>query len=1308
MKLSLSNFVKYCLGYIKLTKKNNRLSRAGDSLILSNKYVDLRRILSCDVEDVNITKNDDCSIKFDVFYKYYPKEVPEEVLELYEKEKEIAQKIDELHNKYRNEQYTKQIVLQFGCFEIELQNELVVCDKIINDQVVNKFKIEQCRIFSLPVKIEKKIEKDIAKYYISPIDTEVQVDIHLLESVLGEDKYLEIISRMGKYDIEGKFTLPISSLDIFNEVWDIIKAELRLKKNVKFNEQSFEFENISLVCGLRSNYFLTEDLAKLSKLSEEDLKQTALIGWSQAQERDITSSIPEEEQLFFPFSYDKYQLKTLSLLKNTCSIIQGPPGTGKSTTIANILCHLAANGNRVLFVSQKAQALKVVKDKLKRLDIKYLFSYIPNPSSTQLGEEDEADGVAPQLKTLEGYIEKLRHRLNTKPKSAYSSGMEQVARDKIKKRKVFNQSIKCQREYYELHKEYLDLKAYDIELLDQEKFIANASAERLRQLSFNSQEIVKLKNELKKIEEGSYQNKDLLNKVKYNLLAVPYSEISLKLNNQAKNTFSSIQKIRSEMLDLRKKIEQHDLMLRNDKNYQNLKAKFDQTFNRINLCDITFLKEFESLRVDLLETAYDGHNSVFRWWNNLSRKLRLRETFSSFPRDLRDYLKHLTTQDISKIEIIRLINSIQNYFICLDQNKQLEKKQQEIISIIYDQLQDFKNILPTEIRSLVEEKMCNFDLEYAEADDLFSNVAICFEYIEVDSELKIIQSRFEESLSACGLTIESFSLIKRKINELDTDNWAEIIKNIAKVIELNRKMKEIKQLINTEYSVVEQTSFEKQQSKCISTYIQNLIDEKILQKSQENLSVRKATRRLAEAFGKSKFAFKTFDTLRKTPDHFKEVLNLIPVWIMELDDASRIIPFEANLFDYVILDEASQCNIAYALPVMFRTSKVLFVGDSEQMRDSTVAFKSNHFFDELAVRFKIPEENRIKTTGTSVQSVLDIAYKNCFTEITLRHHYRSPVEIIGFCNEYFYKPKGKELIVVNNNYLTYKDTNRTMLIHEVQSDWRNEKDDQINIAEAEFILNLFKDLRTDEKTKNKSIGILSFFNKQAAYIRRLFDEQGLRELEDNYKISSIEGVQGDEKDIIIYSFVIRKHDQKNKYIPLTGEGGDIKGDLNMGRVNVAFSRAREQVHCCISLPVDEVPEKIWIKKYLKYVEENGIPKHNTNELNKFDSYFEESFYNQVHSKLSNEYRIQNQVSSCGFKIDFVITNIKTGKKIAIECDGPSHFKDEVGDDYIDSDHERQNILEAAGWMFYRIKYTDWVNQLFDRNQIVQDIIKLLN
>ena len=83
--------------------------------------------------------------------------------------------------------------------------------------------------------------------------------------------------------------------------------------------------------------------------------------------------------------------------------------------------------------------------------------------------------------------------------------------------------------------------------------------------------------------------------------------------------------------------------------------------------------------------------------------------------------------------------------------------------------------------------------------------------------------------------------------------------------------------------------------------------------------------------------------------------------------------------------------------------------------------------------------------------------------------------------------------------------------------------------------------------------------------------------------------------------------------------------------------------------------------------------------------------------------IRNQVPSCGFKIDFTITSQATGKSLAIECDGPMHFQDEGETVYVDSDMERQEVLEKAGWQFYRIRYSDWLEKSEAREDLMRPI-----
>lgn len=1187
MEQNLANFIKYCLGYVKLTRERTVAAQQKYSVELPKEHFGLTGLLNGDTDGSTGEL-----INLDTFYSYDPKEVPKTKKEQYEKEKELANKIEDIYNKYRNDQFTKQIVFNFGYFEIEIPIEangdtIDLENEEVEEVAPVKTKIDRYPLFALPVRIEKEKSKGgMDKYFIYAVDPEIQVNIGMLESILGEDLYFQLLEGMGKYEMDGRLSLPITDLEFFKEVWHEIKSKLRLKE-ANFDEKSFSLEEIKIALGPKANYFLAEDLAKLAQLPEEELAKTALTSWADDEGLNIEGDTPHEKELYFPFLYDKYQLSTLSILGNKAAIIQGPPGTGKSETISNILCHLAATGNRVLFVSQKAQALKVVKDKLKKLDVKYLYGYLPNPNSAQIGEEDEADGIAPQLSALGAHIETLGYKFNARKHLVeYSGGntatppIEQVVEEKEKYRSALNEVIATQQKYYQLHQELLGLKEYDIDISDFGCFARSFSSAEWKEIKAAKAEIESLGKIIKKYE-------------------------------------------RSEQ-----------------------KKEFDNLFSQLDLNGKHFVEAIGKLRDDVAKTGYDRRSNFFRKLNNIGRNFRLGNVREKLPREVIDYIDKVLTSDISRSEATKYLDSLYNH---------------------------------------------------------------CY-YYENIQRLESAEEKLRQKLSTCGVSDEEFDVIDGKINSSTLSELEEVKNKILRVQEIKSELQKLARADSTNKIGSALKRAEQERVKRVALYIQNIVNKGIVEKWKQGITIKQIVRKLASAFGKSKKAFKTFDNLRKDSDNFNAILDLIPIWIMELDDASRIIPLEAGIFDYVILDEASQCNVAYTLPVMYRTNRVLFVGDSEQMRDSTIMFKSNRVFDELARRYQIPEERQIKATGSAVQSVLDIAYKRGFMDRPLRYHYRSPAELIGFSNDYFYTPKGKELIPVNSNYLTYKDTNRIMLVHEVKSDWSEEFSDNVNVAEAKAILDLFKELKADDRYRDKSIGILSFFNAQATFIRELFEKEGFKEEDDNYKVSIIEGIQGDEKDIVIYSFVIRTIDQKNKYVPLTGEGGDIRADINKGRVNVAFSRARLQVHCFVSMPPQEVPEKIWLKKYLEYIQENGEVAFYSTDLKPFDSFFEEDFFNLMGASLKRGYKIQNQVGSCGFKIDFVISNTNTGKRIAIECDGPCHFKDEIDEAYgihIESDEERQRVLEAAGWKFCRIKYADWIDEKFDRDTVVSAIVDLL-
>ena len=1204
MENKLTNFIKYCLGYVRLTRRHNLLSQQKDSVVLSDQYFSLMGLLNGDA-DGSLGE----VISLEQFYNQDPLDIPKENLPEYKRERAIANKIEYIINKYRNDQFTKQIILSFGYFEIEIlkEDELITEEengdediiKIKND--INKqeplFEIakkedsdneplverkEQYPLFTLPIKIEKAD----GKYIIYYSDPDIQVSVSLLEGLLEENLYYALVEDIGKLEIEGKLSMPFLNNEILVEIWHKVKTQLKLK-NVIFNEESFNLDEVRISIGPKTNYFLAEDLQKLTEIPSDEISDSSLTSWVENIDLNTDSGIPKENDLFFPFNYDKYKLQVLSVINNKAAIVQGPPGTGKSETIANLLCHLAATGNKVLFVSQKAQALKVVKDKLKKLDIKYLYGYIPNPLSTQLTEQDEIDGIAPQLAALSSYIQNMTYRVN----SYYSTIEEkndgsktsidasvQRKHDYINK---LNGFINTEREVFALHAKFKELEMYSFEIENFDKFKNNFNKDSYKKL-------LDLKNKIKNLGETINA----------------YEPAKEKLN-------------------------------------------FDQKLSSLNLLENSYIFELAVIKNDVSKTGYDRNSSLFRKISNSLRNMRLSSHRSTLPREIINIIDDILNKDLSRNEMIIELNNLYLY-------------------------------------------LNHFDCQ---------------------NKLKSTLIEFEALIRQCGLNLD----VLDQIYNLVENKRIEISEIVEKIADYNITKLKLYEYLNNDDNSNSITSklrdADDKRRENIKKYIQNIIDKNIINYWKQGVKIKQIIQKLGKAFGHSKRAFKTFDNLRRDPSNFNTILDIIPIWVMELDDASRIIPLQSAMFDYVILDEASQCNIAYTLPSMFRAKKALFVGDSEQMRDNTVMFTSNRAFEDLARRYNILEDLQIKPADTAVQSVLEIAKLRGFTPIPLRYHYRSPNELIGFSNKYFYKPKGLQLIALNNNYLTYEDTNRIMLIHKIDSDLSEEISDKINVAEAKAILAFFKKIKKKEIYKDKSIGILTFFNPQATYLRELFEKEGYNEDKDNYRISIVEGIQGDEKDIIIYSFVIRDISQKNKYTPLTGEGGDLRGEINRGRVNVAFSRARMQVHCFISMDIGDIPDKIWIKRYLKYVEENGEVNFYSTKLKFFDSNFEQEFHALIKDEFRKNYIIQNQVESCGFKIDFVITNPKNNTRLAIECDGPTHFKDELDEEYgvyIESDEERQSILESAGWNFYRTKYSDWIDPNYKRDTIVKDIKLLLS
>lgn len=1143
--VSISQLAKYGLDYVSLISSSRSRSRPVKTDLINNELLFINDVVfNTEVDTISLNLVTAIDSQYDPATPEEEKSDEQKKAELrVHRDRELLNKLQEIDTKIKTDEYTKRVVLQTGFITFEAK-------RYLDSEYSEEYEKYDSPLLQIPItNLGFRFTSDGASVTVDLGENYLEVLTGTLKNYLPQQYFDAIFKFIADSEAEDKTTLPVST-EFIDELWATIRVQL---ERVDAREIS-EFPNcdtsIISLAG-KTNHFLAEDLKAIAALEDEELLETSLGGWVSDEGMEIEHDVSDDgsTEIFFPFDYDKHQLKVLGITANKAVIVEGPPGTGKSQTISNLLVHLAATGKRVLFASQKDQAIRGVKDKLKTLDIPFLYGYIPDKTSKLYTEEDEKDSAANTLLALnrefqKGKVGDLKEPLALLKKSTGN----------------FVDSLNNERSVYKLYEERRSLSYLD---------------------PFYPYEI-----------DSEW-----------------YSQVSA-----LEETIGSLE------TSVRDYASTHDKLIRAaNKKFDSLELDYQSTIDSILAIEDYF-------KANIPERA-----GLIRGKLN---EVKLRNALKEHGRDLLQEIyvevEKILFSDATKTSRIQLLDSLSDYFV-YDSEKQAIAENRASLA---------ERIKSVEMPATVYERLKDAVLKNGGKDKLFQDF-----------------NRYNE--------------ISEQIEDM----------NLYSANELNREIKDIRKFYRTN----------------ITNYVRNRILTRVSE-ANNSKDVRATLAQVARSLTKSKKANKTFDRLKHNEDNFSAMSKVLPIWMMSLDDVSRIVPLDMNAFDYVIIDEASQCNFAYAFPAMFRAKHTIFFGDTLQMRDDNIMFKSNDQLSAIAKKHKIPDVYQIKAEEDTVKSVMDIAHLNGFKTASLKYHYRSPKELIGFSNESFYEPIGRKLEAVNDNIIPYKDTGRVLLTHVVETNSDEETSDKTNLAEIRKIQELVSDIKGDPVLKDKSIAILTFFNEQAELIRNAIKDDAI-------KVSIIDGIQGDERDIVIYSFVIKDPSDKKRYIALTGEGGEIRKDIAAGRVNVAFSRARIQVHTVTSLAPELWPEGIWIKRYLEYIDKNGtVSRRHSKSEQQFDSFFEEDVFSCLAKELeASKYTLETQVESLGFKIDLVVH--RAGKKLALEMDGPSHFEGGDGQVYVKDDWDRQCALETAGWSFYRISYFDWVKDQPAEQKALIDFIQ---
>ncbi|MCG3775993.1 MAG: hypothetical protein JW395_2842 [Nitrospira sp.] len=310
--------------------------------------------------------------------------------------------------------------------------------------------------------------------------------------------------------------------------------------------------------------------------------------------------------------------------------------------------------------------------------------------------------------------------------------------------------------------------------------------------------------------------------------------------------------------------------------------------------------------------------------------------------------------------------------------------------------------------------------------------------------------------------------------------------------------------------------------------------------------------------------FSLFDRLKRDPDRATMLLKLLPVWIMTPDDVARLFPCTAGLFDVVIVDEASQVDLPSILPIAFRARKVVIFGDSRQMQPRRFAFMDQGVTRQAWQQEGMQRLDPDRWFHPSEQSLLTLAAVRAQEEVLLDEHFRSLPPIIRFSNDRWY---GSQLrIMTDERQKRFGSPSQpVMQLHRV-TDGTVRSGTQENEAEAQAVVDLLLTLVHDPDYHGATMGIMCLFEEQVELIRDLVADQVPPAKWDDHDLVIInpDGFQGDERDVILYSL---SYDANGMTQAALSARMGVQTHVQ-GMLNVAFTRARDEVHVFHSAPIE--------------------------------------------------------------------------------------------------------------------------------------------
>jgi energy-coupling factor transporter ATP-binding protein EcfA2 len=582
---------------------------------------------------------------------------------------------------------------------------------------------------------------------------------------------------------------------------------------------------------------------------------------------------------------------------------------------------------------------------------------------------------------------------------------------------------------------------------------------------------------------------------------------------------------------------------KNNQAVDNVKSRFDKEENsgfflrfgnKKILGDTTLpeINRISALKSTLLDNAIqlkesqEKINAITKTKADNKKKLEQRDLFQSKLPELKKNIENLEnkllniSQNNSEVEKIRLthkIDLIETYISSAKkQRNQFELKYSGLNKLWIDWFTKKKYAF--ELISFIDETHNDFNIIFkqipSQIPDFKSGTKISETYNDITKILNSISDYYTEySKKENEIKVKSDELKKdEKFIKLINSQEPEILKTIA----------------ICEVEIIKQSK----------VVLKEKIENKLFNSSQAQINNYKDY--LPDNIP---FLFAEVNAFINATKNFLNIFNIISVTSLS---AKASLPLSNELFDMVVIDEASQCDIASAIPLILRAKQVVIIGDPLQLKHITSLnkFEEEKIKEHLHLSGSVYLKYKEKSLWDFSKDFLTSA-KNNNDVVNLNKHYRCHPNIINYSNEAFYIPKiGLKIDVCTKNENFKIQPNGIEWIDVIG----NQKANNININEAEIETAIGKAIELANQNPDISIGIVTPFRHQADALHKKIPIELLSRIVAN----TVNIFQGDEKDVMIYSLVVTNNSPDSKIYWID--------NMVPESVNVAVTRARNTIY----------------------------------------------------------------------------------------------------------------------------------------------------